>query len=496
MGRVKWNIATNLLSRFWGTGLAFLLVPVYIKFLGIEAYGLVGFYTTLQAVFAVLDLGLAATMTREMARIGDRPDQAAGARDLVRTLETVYWSVAFLIALFVLAASHWIATGWVNAEDLDPARIARSIMLMGAVMGLRWPGMLYEGGLMGLQRQVLRNTIVMVVSGVRALGAVLVLWLVSPTVEAFFGWQLLTSGMQTACAGWALWRALPVSSKRPSFRVERLRAVWRFAAGMSAISALGLVLVQMDKLIVSKVLPLSTFGYYTLAGTAAAALLLPVSAIYEALYPKLTRAAEDGDTKALAASYHEGAQLISALLAPAAAVLILFAPELLALWTRNEVTVANTRVVLAVLASGTAINGMLFMPLALQLAHGWTTLSVWKCVIAVPLMLPTLWFLTRHFGPTGAAASWVITNGAFLAFEVSFMHRRLLRGERARWYLQDVALPAAVAVGIVGIARTLVSSQQSSWVSLPFITIAGAVAVSACLAAMPFTRARLRSLRG
>ena len=37
-------------------GLVF--VPVYIKYLGIESYGLIGFFASLQAWFALLDMGM------------------------------------------------------------------------------------------------------------------------------------------------------------------------------------------------------------------------------------------------------------------------------------------------------------------------------------------------------------------------------------------------------------------------------------------------------
>ena len=50
-------------------------MPFYIKLLGIEAYGLVGFYVTLLAALQVLDLGISPTINREMARHSVRPDR-------------------------------------------------------------------------------------------------------------------------------------------------------------------------------------------------------------------------------------------------------------------------------------------------------------------------------------------------------------------------------------------------------------------------------------
>jgi O-antigen/teichoic acid export membrane protein len=43
-------------------------IPLYIKYLGVEAYGLVGLFSVLQISFTLLDMGMSLTLSREMAR--------------------------------------------------------------------------------------------------------------------------------------------------------------------------------------------------------------------------------------------------------------------------------------------------------------------------------------------------------------------------------------------------------------------------------------------
>ena len=61
-------MAAAFAGKTWAVLLQLLLVPQYIRLLGIEFYGLVGFYMTLQAAFQILDLGVSQTVTRELAR--------------------------------------------------------------------------------------------------------------------------------------------------------------------------------------------------------------------------------------------------------------------------------------------------------------------------------------------------------------------------------------------------------------------------------------------
>jgi len=65
---VRRNIVANAIGQGWSGLLSIVLIPVYIRLLGVESYGLVGLYITVQAALAVLDFGLAGTINRELAR--------------------------------------------------------------------------------------------------------------------------------------------------------------------------------------------------------------------------------------------------------------------------------------------------------------------------------------------------------------------------------------------------------------------------------------------
>jgi len=69
------------------------------SFIGVEAYGLVGVHTTLQAMFSLLDLGLGGAMMREIASLSVEPDAGPKMRRLVRTLEGVYWVIGIVVGI-------------------------------------------------------------------------------------------------------------------------------------------------------------------------------------------------------------------------------------------------------------------------------------------------------------------------------------------------------------------------------------------------------------
>jgi O-antigen/teichoic acid export membrane protein len=494
MSRLKINIIANFIGNGWAAAVTLGCVPLYIHFMGIESYGLVGFFSVLMGVFTLLDMGLSATLSREMARLSVLADKAQEMRDLVRTLEMVYWAVATVIAIVVISFASFIAHNWVQAGQLSPRTVTHAIVLMGLAIALQWPLNFYSGGLVGLQRQVLLNGFNIVMATIRGGGAVLILWLVSPTIQAFFGWQIFSNGLRIFLVALLLWRSLPHTGVGARFKVYLFRSIWRFAAGITGISTMTLILTQLDKVILSKMLPLKMFGYYTLAGMAASAIGYLVAPCFIAIYPRFTQLVAIGNRTELQACYHRGCQLVSVLILPTAVMISLFSRELLLLWTHSQAAADQASLVLSLLVIGGALNGLMNMPSALQLANGWTSLAVYSNAISVVVMVPIIILLTQHFGAPGAAIAGIILYGGNLLLVIPITYRRLLPGETRRWYVEDVGYPLLAAVAMAGLGRWLIPGQMSALTTgLVLLSVYVAALAVASLAAS-LVRAKIMGL--
>ena len=110
-------------------GLAF--VPIYIRYLGVEAWGLVGFMSMLQAWLTLLDMGLSPTLSREMARFQAGAHSAQSIRDLLRSMEVIYGGVAVAVVGTVWLIAPWVAVHWLSATQLPVTSVAQAIGMMG-----------------------------------------------------------------------------------------------------------------------------------------------------------------------------------------------------------------------------------------------------------------------------------------------------------------------------------------------------------------------------
>ena len=145
------NVGVGLANSVWTAALGLAVVPLYLKYLGIEAYGLIGFFATMQALFQILDLGMAPTINREMARSSTN-GRSSEIGNLLHTLAVIYWVVAGIICIGMIAVAPIISLHWLKSNALGRETITRSVMLMGLVIACRWPTGLYIGALNGMHR--------------------------------------------------------------------------------------------------------------------------------------------------------------------------------------------------------------------------------------------------------------------------------------------------------------------------------------------------------
>lgn len=485
---LKKNVIANYLGQGWSGLIGLAFVPLYIKYLGIEAYGLIGIFALLQAWLTLLDMGMTPTLNREMARFTAGAHTPQSIRDLLRSLEIVCFGVAALIGGLVWAASGWLAADWLRADKLPLDVVAQAIAIMGGVAAFRFVEGIYRGAILGLQKQVFFNVVNAALSTVRAVGAIAVLAWMSPTIEAFFIWQGVVSIVSIAILAFAAHGSLPTTPQPARFSRQALMDIRHFAGGMMATTFLAILLTQVDKVLLSKLISLEAFGYYTLAGTVVTTIGMLIAPITQAFYPRFTELVANGGHQELVQTYHRSSQLVTVLAAPVALMLIFFGEKLLVLWTGNVVLANEVAPILALLAAGTLLNGLMHIPYMLQLAHGWSGFAARVNLVAVAVLVPAILWVTPRYGALGAAWAWVLLNAGYVLIGIHFMYRRLLPDEKWTWYWNDTARPILAATLATGVLSVVQPEDIGKLAELVWLLAAGLIVVGAAISVTPKLR--------
>jgi O-antigen/teichoic acid export membrane protein len=498
MAVLRTNILANYAGQAWTALMGVVFVPLYIRALGMEAFGLVGLMLSMQTLSLLLDLGMGGVLNRELARRSHAVDSARTIADLVRSFEWLLWPTALVIAVVIWLVSDPLANRWLHPEHISRAETAHAIAIMGLAVALQWPSSFYSNGLSGLERQPVLNVINAAFATLRGAGALAVLYWVSPTIGAFMWWYAVTGAGQSLVSATVLWRLLPTApDRRARFRPEEIRAIGRFAGGLIAITVLSVLVTQLDRIVLSAMRPLVELGYFSLALSVAGGMGRMIQPMFNALYPRYSKLVSLGDDAALVELYHLSNQCLSVVVGALSAILIVFARDVVYLWTGDAPTAAKVAVPLSILVAGTGLNGLMNLPYALQLAHGWTRLTATSNLVALIVGIPfCIWAVGLH-GIIGAAGLWFAINLGFVAVAIPLMHRRLMRGEAAKWYLQDVLPPFIAAIAVTMLCRFLIPSLSRDASGFLQLGLASAITLFAAALTSPYVRnlGRLRLLR-
>jgi O-antigen/teichoic acid export membrane protein len=156
-----------------------------------------------------------------------------------------------------------------------------------------------------------------------------------------------------------------------------------------------------------------------------------------------------GETEKLVELYRLGTRMLATVLFPIAMVLAFFAQDLVHVWTGDPVVAASVAPVIALLVIGSALNGVMYFPYALQLAYGMTWIPLTINVVLMCFLVPTIIYLAQEYGALGGAMAWLIAEVVYVLLGPWLTHRYILKGLAPKWVLQDVCLPLVSTVLIV-----------------------------------------------
>lgn len=444
------NLLAGLANSIWSAVIGLAVVPFYLKYLGIEAYGLIGFFVTTQALLQLLDMGMAPTINREVARCSASGNLKEAGK-LLHTLAVVYWSMAAAIAVLIMALAPLIAEYWLQSKQLSSNTISHAVMLMGLVVACRWPVGLYQGALIGAQRLTVSSGINMVMVTTSSLGAVLILAFVSPTVEAFFVWQAAVGFVYTIAMRTAAWRIIGVTEPI-IFDVGCIKTIWKFSFGVAAISFSGLMLTQVDKIILSKTLGLDNYGEYMVATMVASSLYMLIIPVFNTVYPKFSSLAAQGKTQELFLQYRAITHSLAALLFPVAMTLVIISKPLIQIWTSSDILANNIAPLVSFLLVAYALHGMMHIPYALMLAYGETRSMFSIYIVLIVVIVPLTATLSLMFGAKGGALAQLCLFVLHVPLLTWKAHKKYFNGYVGLWLFNDLGVPLSIcfAIGIFG----------------------------------------------
>lgn len=478
---LKKNILASYATQIYVTLVGILILPLYLKYMGAEAYGLVGFFTMLQAWFNLLDMGLTPTVARETARFHGGATDALSYRRLLRALQLIFFAIALLGGGAMFVFSGAIADRWLNVQTLPLAQVQLALQLMAVGVAMRWMSGLYRGCISGSERLVWLGGFNAFVATLRFVGVLPVLIWVGHTPTVFFTYQLLVAVVELAGLAAKSYRLFPAVPQgqllgwSPANLFAPIKPVLKFSLSIAFTSSVWVLVTQTDKLMLSSILPLGEYGYFTLAVLVASGIMIVSGPISGAILPRMTRLQAEGQEEQLIEIYRRATQLVVVLAIPVALVLGFFAQQVLWAWTGNAELAVNAAPVLALYATGYGILAVGAFPYYLQYAKGNLRLHLIGNGLLVALLTPSIVLAATYYGMVGAGWAWLISNAVYFVVWTPLVHHQFAPGLHSRWLCNDILRPAALATLTAWAAWLAVDWAKSREVLVLELVAAGGV---------------------
>jgi O-antigen/teichoic acid export membrane protein len=415
---------------------------------------------------AMMDAGLTATLSREFASSNNSTSDKLRT---YKTLESCYFIISVFVIILLLSASGLIAFNWLNLDNIPPERVSFYLKIISVEIGLRLLGHFYSGGFIGLEKQVKSNMYQVGYGAVRN-GLVLVPILFYPSLQLFFIWQAITTFLYVIIIrfdlSFTLTHSIQLFFTKPRIEKQVLSKIWRFAGGMMLISMVAGLNSQMDKLALSKLLPIEVLGLYTLAFALSKGLSFISSPVSTAILPRMTALFTAGKKEEATRVFNIGYLFVSIVIFSFAAAMVFFAKELIWVWTNNNELAEKAHIYVPWIAAGTSFLALQNLPFNVAIANGYTRFNNILGLSSLIITLPGYWILTKLFGGIGAAITYSFVQIFIGIVFIYLVNRRFMQLNAKTLYLKNFVLPIIISAGITLVLYNFISFEGNRLIVL------------------------------
>ena len=488
MSRLGRNILWNLAGQAVLLGLGVLAVRFVFRQLGADAFGLILFAQTAGYVLmGVFDLGIATTNVREVA--AHFSTDRAYVVDLLRTGALMYWGAYAGLSIALVLAAPLLITHWINLRSIDPGSATLLVQILGAGALLTLPRSLYASFFRGLQAMGVTNLIEAGALALQQLGIILILAR-GGSVFAVAGWFSATYLLSVIAYVLMSSRVVPWRALLPSYSASVVRRNLSFSLQMMSNSALAMVHGQTDKVLISKLMPISALGTYGFAATLAAGVARATSSIVLAAFPSFSDLFHRTDHGTLMAQYRKVHGLVVYGTAPLFAALT-FAGLPLLTYVFGAPIGRQIAAPLALLCVGWYFNATLSAPYVLSVAVGRPDIAARQNLLALFLVLPVATILVLWLGLVGAAMAWIAYHLFAYGYGLPRICRECLKLPLRSWWAQMLRPMVLIAV-TYGLAYALARQSSTGVLAAAFVLSSIAYAVGGFAMAGAELRAAVR----
>jgi O-antigen/teichoic acid export membrane protein len=460
---VKRHAGYNLLGSVIPIGLSLLTVPLYLKLVGPDRYGVLAIAWLLLGYFGLFDLGLGRATS---FRIASQRDATAEAR------ATTFWSALLVnvtmgfIGGLVLWGAAFLFFGHIFKvrEALRPEILAAVPFLAASVPVATVTGVL-TGTLQGREKFLETNIVSVLSTTLFQLLPLSVAFAFGPRLPLLLAATISARLIAVAVLAYRCYREVAYA-RRPAFHGSEVSALLKYGGWVSLTSIFGPMLVIVDRFAIGAVLGAVAVAAYTVPFQLAQRIAILPAALTNALFPRMS-AAEPAERDSLA---RRATLTLACLISPLILGALLLLEPFLRIWIGPDMATASAPTG-RILVIGFWANAFALVPFTRLQASGRPDVVTKLLLVQIPPYLLALYLAMTYLGLVGGA---LVFSARCI---VDFVLQSLAAGRRihsplpllGNFLMLVVAanLPLHDAIWWIAAAGLVTASFAFNWTNLP-----------------------------
>lgn len=396
-------------------------IPILIKSLGLDRFGLLTLIWAIVSYFGVFDLGLGRALTQQLSVLMVKEKQAS-INSLLRTSLVLLLFLGLLAGLVLLGVTPLLAEqikGKISSDEVTGAIHAMAFALPFIVVTSGVRGALEANHCFGIL-----NVIRLPMGIINFVGPVVIALYGSGRIDDISWLLAYARSISFTFHFYYMCKVMPGIFSRMFLESQWLRALITNGGWMTVSNIASPLLSYLDRFIVGFLLPASFVAYYATPQELILKVYIIPGALTAVLFPRFAAAFISGASKAL---YWKSVYAVSVLMAVFCLFNYFFAFQILETWISTEFAI-NSFMVMKILLVGVLFGTISSIPYTYLQAIGRAKIGAISHVVQVPFFLALSYKLTLEWGIEGAALAWSVRlaiDAVVLFFAVNVVTKQI-----------------------------------------------------------------------
>ncbi|MCK3625814.1 O3 family O-antigen flippase [Escherichia coli] len=476
------RVAVNFASKITFALISIITIPVIKSKLGVNAYGVLTFFLSIQVVILLLEGGMSATMARGLLNKKYKIYNISKAE-----YQSVYFIFFILVSLFVFSIfivfNHNISTLIYNLDDREVYSFISAdyvILLAGAMIALQFYIIYYEALFVAYEKQVSYGIHIIVFNVIKTIISLFLLIVFNLGLDVCFLVHvfctfILIILLHIKAIKNGLLEITTLRVKKIYTKISFMKEEFHFSKNILCVSILSAIAFQADRLFITKYMGISAVGMYGIAYTLSTVPTLFTSSLYNVIYPRLIILTREQSSSAI--SFFElVSKLIYIIIIPTCVIISLNSTQILNIWIGKHEGIIS--LLLSILIIATLFQGLQVIPFALQMAQERLKFTVFMNAIFVPSLILAYYLVSIHKILLYISIVWSVYNIITFFSLTIYLYAKNKMYTRLLILYFNICLCAVVTVVICSIFK---NQESQIFLSLVNISLQFFMSMSLCI---------------